>query len=252
MYSTKDLTGTSKSPLAMIHLAHDCPSLHATFLRNRIIGALRSDPDLATQTAQSVSQSFVFEHPTLHELALVIVALVGSGSSGVVRTAEQQIIDMIEKYAAGLPTPAYTPAHTNGVARDTVVLLTGSTGNVGSQLLASMLANSMFDKIYTLNRGSAHIHDRQKVAFEERGLDSSLLDDPRLTQLVGEVTKKNFGLALEAFAEVRRLHLSAWRRAEGYPPRSGTPSRTSYTMPGVSTLTLPSSRSRPMFLARAN
>ena len=181
------------------------PSLHATFLRNRIIGALRSDPDpdIATQAAQSVSQNFVFEHPTLHELAFATAGLIKSDTLDAGPTAEQQIADMIEKYTVDLPTPICVAPHGGIGAMHAVVLLTGSTGNVGSQLLASMLANKKIAQIYTLNRASTQTHDRQRAAFLERMLDSQLLEDPRLTQLVGEVTKENFGLVPEVYAKVR-------------------------------------------------
>ncbi|EKM50750.1 uncharacterized protein PHACADRAFT_153004 [Phanerochaete carnosa HHB-10118-sp] len=50
-------------------------SLHATFLRTRIINALRTDPQ-TNIFALHVSQNFVFEHPTLHDLAIAISILV--------------------------------------------------------------------------------------------------------------------------------------------------------------------------------
>ncbi|EKM48543.1 uncharacterized protein PHACADRAFT_214756 [Phanerochaete carnosa HHB-10118-sp] len=51
-------------------------SLHATFLRTRIINALRADPQ-TNIFALHVSQNFVFEHPTLHGLAIAISVLIG-------------------------------------------------------------------------------------------------------------------------------------------------------------------------------
>ncbi|EKM50758.1 uncharacterized protein PHACADRAFT_153008 [Phanerochaete carnosa HHB-10118-sp] len=51
-------------------------SLNATFLRTRIINALRADPQTRI-FALHVSQTFVFEHPTLHDLAIAIGVLVG-------------------------------------------------------------------------------------------------------------------------------------------------------------------------------
>ncbi|EKM50749.1 uncharacterized protein PHACADRAFT_213638 [Phanerochaete carnosa HHB-10118-sp] len=51
-------------------------SLHATFLRTRIINALRADPQ-TNIFAPHVSQNFVFEHPTPQSLAIAIGVLVG-------------------------------------------------------------------------------------------------------------------------------------------------------------------------------
>ena len=50
-------------------------SLSATFMRNRIVGSLRSsgDPEL-TKAAGAVSQNFVFEYPSIRELASAVAA----------------------------------------------------------------------------------------------------------------------------------------------------------------------------------
>ena len=73
-------------------------SLYATFLRNRIIGALRADP--GTQgAAHHVSQNFVFEHPTLQDLAIAISILVGADVHEGAKSLEDAIRAMIEKYS---------------------------------------------------------------------------------------------------------------------------------------------------------
>ncbi|GJE99114.1 hypothetical protein PsYK624_153600 [Phanerochaete sordida] len=52
-------------------------SLYATYLRNRIVGALRASPDGGVQQASfAISQNFIFEHPTLDELAHALSGLV--------------------------------------------------------------------------------------------------------------------------------------------------------------------------------
>lgn len=200
MYSTKDLIGRSLVlyPACVQNLSH--ASLHATFLRNRIIGALRSDSHTA-KVAQKVSQNFVFEHPTLHELAYAIMTLASNGFEDRGQATEKQIEDMIRKYTADLPKPATLPSPQRG-GEGAVVLLTGSTGNVGSQILATLLADQRITKVYTLNRPSSVSYDRQQSAFVERGLDPWLLEDPKLTELVGDLSKQYFGLEPSAFVMV--------------------------------------------------
>lgn len=170
-------------------------------MRNRIVGALRSDPQ-ASRATHNVSQNFVFEHPTIHELAAAISSLVYGHNDILDHDVAQDILTMVEEYSVGIPklSSALPQSHSG-----TVVLLTGSTGNVGSHILAALLANPRIDKVFTLNRPSATLHDRQQASFLERRLDIQLLQDSKLVSLVGDVAKVNFGIDPEVFAEVSNV-----------------------------------------------
>jgi hypothetical protein len=181
--------------------------LSATFFRNRIIGALRSSDDPALrQAVQNISPNLIFEHPTVEQLAETLGAIVDpslpsdqetlSGSTRAVET----IREWIAKYTADLPSVN----HTQGSAPGGIptVLLTGSTGNIGSHILAYLLANKHVGKIYTLNRPSTDPLERLKAAFVERGLPVELLADSRLVSLIGDVTSDNFALEASQYLEV--------------------------------------------------
>lgn len=190
-------------------------SLHATFLRNRIIAALRADP-LTQAAAQHVSQNFVFEYPMLHDLAKAISMLIDKGGPDDKRDLEKSITELAAKYTANMPQPAHQSAQANGVAeREPVVLLTGSTGAVGSHILARLLADPRIAKVYTFNRQVNVSYDRQRASFVERELDLGLLDSPKLVSLVGDLSQQFFGLEEAAYNEIRDsvthvLH-NAWR-----------------------------------------
>ena len=180
--------------------------MHATFFRNRIITALRSD----TQTrdaAQHVSQNFVFEHPTVHALAEAIVSIIHGAASGKA-SVEEAITAMVDKYTADLPTPNDAAKRNEPLSQDLVVLMTGSTGGVGSHILATLLENVQVKKVYTLNRVSSASQDRQRAMFVDRRLNTELLNSEKLVQLFGDVTQTNFGLSEAHFVEVR-LYLSS-------------------------------------------
>ena len=57
--------------------ARALPMMHATFLRHRIVGTLKasSDPNVR-RAATRVSDNFIYDHPTLHEMAGAISVLV--------------------------------------------------------------------------------------------------------------------------------------------------------------------------------
>ncbi|EEB93796.1 hypothetical protein MPER_07506, partial [Moniliophthora perniciosa FA553] len=59
-----------------------------------------------------------------------------------------------------------------------IVLITGTTGSLGSQLLFNLLAESRVGTVYALNRRSTtDIVERQKAKFTEKNLDSHVIED---------------------------------------------------------------------------
>ncbi|EKM52250.1 uncharacterized protein PHACADRAFT_211524 [Phanerochaete carnosa HHB-10118-sp] len=210
------LQGQSISPVFDL-FQQGFDSLSATFFRNRIIGALRaSESSSVRQAAQRISSNFVFEHPTIEQLAATLRSLVDpSGGADAAtlhaRTRVDEIRAMIEKYSDDLPT-ARAQAFGRGAAP--IVLLTGSTGNIGSHILAYLLAEPRVARVYTLNRPSADPRGRLKAALSERDLPVKELDGPRLVLLAGDVTRDNFGLDdaqyREVIASVTHIIHSAW------------------------------------------
>ena len=107
---------------------------------------------------------------------------------------------MLQTYASHLPQPAAAgPVLLDGI----VVLITGSTGNVGSHILASLLAEARIKRVYTLNRASSSDQDRQTAAFKARGLPVDILEGNKFVKLVGDVTQERFGLSQTVYEEVR-------------------------------------------------
>jgi hypothetical protein len=189
-------------------------SLSATFLRNRIIGALRSSSDANAQKAAfGVTQDLVFAFPTIKQLATHIAVLVLHGNAVSVasvtaaKPAADVIIKMIDKYSVGLGDLVVSNVQS---AAGAVVLLTGSTGGLGSHLLESLLSNADVRKVYAYNRSSktsASIFDRQKDAFVDRGLDSALLCSEKLVFMEGNGALPKLGLQDSLFEEVTYLLL---------------------------------------------
>ncbi|GJE92564.1 acetyl-CoA synthetase-like protein [Phanerochaete sordida] len=195
-------------------------SLTATFLRNRIIGALRADQQV--QASTEVSQNFVFENPSLPQLARSIVALVDPASSlnGTARSPIDEIEEMITQYTADMPSGATIDRTTRqGVA----VLLTGTTGGIGSHILAALLADDRVSKVYAFNRpqSMADSARRQAAAFAERHLPTELLSTGKHVGLTGDLNEDYFGLDQHTFDEITHsvtvvIH-NAWMVHFNYP-----------------------------------
>lgn len=108
---------------------------------------------------------------------------------------------MVTKYSAGI-TPV---TKSESSSTTTVVLLTGSTGGLGSFLLENLLRNGQVSKIYAYNRpskGGITMQDRQKAAFVDKGFDLKYLDSERLVYVEGDADLPLLGLTSELYEKV--------------------------------------------------
>lgn len=179
-------------------------SLSATFLRNQIIGALLSSADSEAQkAAKEVKQDFVFNHPTLQQLTIATIDLINSSPSQSDETTS--IKELISRFSNHPQVSGQEPPSSD----TSIVMLTGSTGALGSHILASLLLEPQVTKVYTLNRGK-DAPERQKLSFSQRGLPESLLADPKLTQLTADLSHPTLALDEETFKKVgivKHIHI---------------------------------------------
>ncbi|KAF8955032.1 acetyl-CoA synthetase-like protein [Flammula alnicola] len=186
-------------------------SLGATILRRRIVGALQSDEDTA-KAAEFVSQNTIYQHPTIESLSEFLVATVIDPDSVKASANRSDVVEeMIAKYNTGLSAPISAGVAANG----TQVLITGSTGNLGSQITETLLRDPSVTKIYALNRVSGNPLSKHTERFTDKGFDTGLLSSEKLVFLEGDITQKNLGLSKEVYQELLNnitviIH-TAWR-----------------------------------------
>jgi NAD(P)-dependent dehydrogenase (short-subunit alcohol dehydrogenase family) len=111
-----------------------------------------------------------------------------------------QIEKMIAQYSDLWP-------RVNGKAEPgTVVLLTGSTGNIGSHILEALLRDTRILRIYAFNRpsssGQVSLLDRHVERFEDKGFDKVLLTSEKLVFVEGDASQHNLGVSSSVFNEV--------------------------------------------------
>ncbi|KAJ7619690.1 hypothetical protein FB45DRAFT_931421 [Roridomyces roridus] len=85
------------------------------------------------------------------------------------------------------------------------VLVTGTTGALGSHLLADLLSHPEVVRVYALNRrGSTgvDVRERQVAAFAKQGLDVALVESEKLVLVVGDLEREDLGLADESINEL--------------------------------------------------
>jgi hypothetical protein len=196
-------------------------SLGALFLRNRIFGAMcASALDAVRTTAAQVTQHIVYEFPILAQLSKVLSDLIRTSGAAQVngaRGSAAEIEKQIDNYAKGMKIRDSRAAPTF-IPENAIVLITGSTGNIGSFLLSDLLASPLVRRVYALNRFSNNAttsHSRQQVAFKERGLDVSLLESSKCRFLEADMSQEKFGLSTVVYQElvnsVTAIIHNAWR-----------------------------------------
>ncbi|KAL8953437.1 MAG: hypothetical protein Q9222_000711 [Ikaeria aurantiellina] len=148
-----------------------------------------------------LAPSTVYLNPTIAKLTATIQEL---GMESQISEFEKeegravQMRSMLEKYS---PPIASLPVTSERQKRPRTILITGSTGSLGTYLLDIFAANELITKIYCLNR-SPDSKQRQTEACQFQGLPTRL-DDQRITFLTGDLSKDDLGLGPQMFAEVK-------------------------------------------------
>ncbi|KAJ7579078.1 hypothetical protein C8J56DRAFT_1006701 [Mycena floridula] len=191
---------------------HGCDSLQATWIRNSLLRALRDSAHIDTRV---LTDNFVYEHPSIRQLSVYLWTLASNGGIPVDVSASNQIQlmqEMVDKYTQDLVPASST---TTEKRLEPVVLVTGTTGALGSYLLAALCSNLAVKKIYALNRTGSNSQRRQKSSFVERGLDLDALNDSRVVFLEGDTAVGGFGIDATIHAEmlnsVTHIIHNAWR-----------------------------------------
>lgn len=122
--------------------------------------------------------------------------------------------DLVDKYTKDFPVHEPTGRVTpQGYA----VLITGTTGAIGSNTLAELYKSPSVTKIVVLaRRSTVPIFVRQKKALEDRGLDSSIVDSSKIALLEGDPALLGFGLGDDVISELKSnithiLHIGRWK-----------------------------------------
>ncbi|KAJ6583069.1 hypothetical protein DFH09DRAFT_978909 [Mycena vulgaris] len=183
---------------------HGCDSLQATWIRNSLLGALRESAQLDTRED---TRNFVYEHPTITRLTQFMLAVASgtqdAAASGGSTSSVMQA--MTKKYTQDFPS--HTGARAVPPASEKVVLITGTTGELGCYLLARLLADDAVVQVYALNRAAPHrpaLRERQALALLDRGLHSNLLDSPKLSLLEGDIGSSEFGLSVAVYQKIQQ------------------------------------------------
>ena len=116
----------------------------------------------------------------------------------------KELLSLVEKYTKNLPTFDRTKARRSELKGD-VVLVTGSTGSLGSNILAHLLRDPNVSRIYSISRPGADkqtAKERHIKSFERETIDVRLLDSKKVRFLIGDPSKTSFGIDTYLYNEV--------------------------------------------------
>ncbi|KAK3693201.1 hypothetical protein B0T22DRAFT_420368 [Podospora appendiculata] len=171
----------------------------------------------------SQAQAFrmIYDQPSIERLTRAITAA-GSklGGTHPVETSsrEEKMSRMVHTYSRELPRASTTLAtHGNRPSPDgLVVVLTGSTGSLGSYVLHRLIENNQVAHVYCLNR-TADGAERQARAFSDRGLgpiNFLVTAHPKVTFLHADLAEERFGLEPATYQKLQQrtdvVLLNAW------------------------------------------
>ncbi|XDG07124.1 hypothetical protein ABKA04_006739 [Annulohypoxylon sp. FPYF3050] len=141
----------------------------------------------------------IYSHPTFRELAGYLYSLVDSGSAHAGNDTEkvvQQMEDLVKKYTTDLPAANTTKP--TPLDEGQTVIVTGTTGGLGSYLLHFMINDSNIKKVICLNR-SKDGQGRQIQSFESRGLNA---DFNKVEFLQADLSLPDLGIGQTKYNEL--------------------------------------------------
>lgn len=140
----------------------------------------------------AVTTSTIYSNPSVKQLADVLSVKIKNTRQETPTpcTREEKLDKMVRKYTHELMRSTFVPASPQHPLMHTVVL-TGSTGSLGSHILEQLLNNPSVDRVYCLNR-SSDAATRQKSTFDTH--HHSLTNFSKASFLHTDFSKEFFGL----------------------------------------------------------
>ncbi|GHJ89085.1 hypothetical protein NliqN6_5487 [Naganishia liquefaciens] len=196
-----DLTATTDL------FAYGVDSLQAMKIRNVISKSL----ELGNKP---LGQNVVYEHPSVRELAVFLLARKSGGER---TTGSEQVqrlmLELVDKWSAAVkPATKHIGHHLNGTAgpEAQVFILTGATGSLGAHILAELVALPQVAKVFCLSRAKSHEDSvaRVRSSLDQRQRVLSAEQEAKIISWAADVNKPDLGLQPEEYKQLSDLATS--------------------------------------------
>jgi thioester reductase-like protein len=177
-------------------------SLGVSVVVQRLQAALKSCG--ASLNLSEINPRLIYSAPSVDRTTEALVHLVSTNaslhpSSGNGASRQTKLQSMLEKYSSNIPSASLVQQRTGADAWK--IILTGTTGSLGTHLLATLEAMPVVAKIFCLNR-SSNARERQKKMSQSHGLNFDW--DDRVEFLHTNLSKSKLGLNAEKYDELLR------------------------------------------------
>lgn len=173
---------------------------------------------LATSESEKapIKASTIYENPTIKLLSHAIWALYTTESNGNIASREevslQAMRKLIDRYTFDLPSRPRSSRHVSTTWTRKVVILTGSTGSLGSYLLDSLIDSPEAPEIWCLNR-SADAEQRQSASSSRRGLTNNWTSN-NVYFRQADLSSEKLGLSAEDYTYLTKHATDFIRKSE--------------------------------------
>jgi len=171
-----------------------CASLQAFWISNSILHAVGG-------SASDAPRNFIYQHRTVKLISQYTMNVAHGVRNDNLNTDRRNYLNgFVERFSSGL-------GHSNSLKkRGDVVIVTGTTGALGSYILAHLVASDDVRRVYALNRTTsdrATLIKRQVAALTSRGLDGQIASSEKVNLLEADFGKPDLGLCDAVLREIR-------------------------------------------------
>ncbi|KAI0169406.1 hypothetical protein GGR52DRAFT_555036 [Hypoxylon sp. FL1284] len=164
---------------------------------------LRSSLDAAGYHV-NITPQVIYSNPTLRRLSTRIYSMLRDAPGSTMKTDDSETEAMEaawKKHIQNISKPQH--GRKDALDEGQTIILTGSTGNMGSYLLDLLMKSPAVRRVICLNRSEDGGAKKQEQAMKERGL-ASPSSGPKVAFLHANVSKPYFGLGPTTYNELLR------------------------------------------------
>ena len=175
-------------------------SLQVMNLVRQLRSSFEAQHGHAVVPSHLISPKIIYSNPTAAKLADALHRMTGHHAESAGKIEEERIKkmeDMLAKYSKNLPKSASNGVDVREDEKQLTVILTGSTGSLGSYILDTLLSSDRVSKIFCLNRG-AHSEEKQKKVNASRDLIAEWKSD-KVVFFTTDLGKPRLGLSSDDY-----------------------------------------------------
>ena len=172
-------------------------SLQATWIRNTVLRAVREQ---SPALAKLLPMNIIYQAPTISALTEAVLRTFHNEGAAPTTTTAEYLVELAERYSSNLPVRR-AQLRPRESAKD-VILITGTTGGFGCDVLEHLLRDENVAKVYAFNRPGSRATERQLARFRERALDETFLSTPKFRMVEAALEASGFGIEPRLLDEV--------------------------------------------------